>query len=356
MDNIGVYIHIPFCKSKCAYCDFVSFTGENADKYYAYKNALVKEIENAPPGGFLIKSVYFGSGTPTIFPARYILDILETIGKYNLSKDAEITIEANPGTASESDFADLKKGEVNRISFGLQSADDDVLAFLGRTHARRDFLRSYEAALRAGFTNIGADIIFAIPGKTRKPLEFTLDFLLGLALSHISAYALTIEAGTRFENLKPADEKTDREEYYLIRDTLQKNGFTRYEISNFAKPGKECAHNQNYWNRGEYLGYGVAAHSFARGSRFANTKSLENYLNGTTEIERRFISREEAAEEKIFLGLRSAEGVDKNGLEKYLGKIAEAVRMGFLSETGGRIRLTDKGIDVSNAVFEFILL
>lgn len=378
--DLGLYIHIPFCVRKCAYCDFVSFpAGESVQN--AYFRALLQELGEYQSLGntYLIRTIYFGGGTPSIADPIQLMRILLLIRDHFLvADDAEITIEVNPGTITRENLKAWKQIGINRLSIGLQSDHDELLKTLGRIHTYDDFLAGFRAARAAGFDNISVDLMYSLPGQTPEMWMNTIRNLSALGPEHISAYALTIEPGTPFADrygtpegaaLLPSEDD-DRRMYHEACEYLKAAGYERYEMSNFAKPGRYSRHNMIYWSMGDYLGIGLAASSYMNGRRFANPADLAEYKAAVPKLAARIRENEpqtkkEAMEEFMFLGLRRGRGVtakefaDAFGepLEKKYGDvIRRLVRQKMMVYEEGRLTLTDAGIDVSNAVLaEFLL-
>ncbi len=392
----GIYIHIPFCKSKCVYCDFLSARSEDDRQIKRDISSLgeeIREIAEMVPAGFkTVDSVFFGGGTPTLLDAGELIFILEELKKgFVITEDAEITTECNPGMVGRrychEGKADVKQGEqkeyfeklraagVNRISFGLQSALDRELKVLGRIHKFRDFKDIFAAARAAGFENINADIISAIPGQTIESFRETLKLVTELEPEHISCYSLILEEGTwLFEHLEEfpplPDEDTEREMYHLAKEFLKAEGYVQYEISNFCRnKDYRCRHNLGYWDRAVYFGFGAGAAGFDGRVRYKNISDTEEYIEkpGSKEdiSQREVLTKEEAMAEFMFLGLRKTEGVsgkdfsDSFGvtMESVYGDILKAqVKQGFIEKTKEGYALTEKGVDVSNSVMaEYII-
>ena len=376
-NEIGVYIHFPFCRSKCLYCDFPSLPGRES-YYEAYKNAVISEIDNsAELQVSSVDSVFFGGGTPTVLPVQYLTEIMEHLFHY-VSSGAEMSVEANPGAVDIKSLRALRKAGFNRLSLGAQAWQDPLLKRIGRIHNKKDILLSYEAAVGAGFNNINLDLMFSLPEQTMEDWTETLSEAARLKPAHISAYSLIIEEGTPFYRLNSEgrlrlpDEDTDRGMYYAITDILGSYGYHQYEISNFALEGGECRHNTKYWKRLPYLGFGTDSHSFYDNMRWHNTHCLKTYLNNVNKINinglregiYRLTSRE-AMEETMFLGLRLNEGVDGNSFfenfgvslqETYGNVINKMTASGLIGQTGNNFFLTAKGRDVSNYVLADFLL
>lgn len=359
MKALELYIHIPFCIRKCAYCDFLSAPADRSVQE-AYVEQLLKEIQKSweISGGYEVKTVFFGGGTPSIFPSDWLCRILTALGQvFAFSENTEVTVEANPGTVDEEKLAGYREAGVNRLSFGLQSADDRELKLLGRIHTWGQFLESYEAARRAGFRNINVDLMSALPGQTTESYRRTLGKVLALSPEHLSAYSLMIEEGTPFyeryrehPELLPSEEE-ERQMYYDTRELLTAHGYERYEISNYARPGYACRHNLGYWERTDYKGFGLGAASLLGNVRYTGQTALWEYLKGNMAETSEPLTEQAVREETFFLGLRKTEGVVPGGYRAhYEERIGRLKRQGLLEERDGRIRLTDRGIDVSNYV------
>lgn len=288
LNELGIYIHIPFCKQKCYYCDFVSYSNK-CSEVKEYIESLKKEIEEFDFSNYKVTSIYIGGGTPSYIDSIYIVEILSELKeklKCNLIefKDIEITIEVNPGTVDTKKLNDYKKLGINRLSIGLQSTKNDILKKIGRIHTYQEFLEIYKLARETGFKNINIDLMIGIPGQKIGDLKNTLQDIIKLEPEHISVYSLIIEENTPIEKMlengeiKLPDEDLERNMYWYVKNTLELNGYNHYEISNFAKLGKESRHNLNCWNQEEYIGFGVAAHSYLNGIRFSNTINVEEYI------------------------------------------------------------------------------
>ncbi|MDD2573871.1 MAG: radical SAM family heme chaperone HemW [Bacillota bacterium] len=370
----ALYVHIPFCIKKCHYCDFVSFPGME-DMQEDYVAALLAEM--ALYRGRDLRTVYLGGGTPTCMDPVFISRILEGIGRYfGTSRCVEVSIEANPGTLSDEMLDCLKKTGINRLSIGLQSWNPDELKVLGRVHNRADFIESYRRARKKGFDNINIDLIFGIPGQTMESWAKTLESIAGLRPEHISCYSLKIEEGTAFHRMlsegviqKP-DPDLDRDMYHFAVDYLCHRGYERYEISNFAKKGRECVHNLAYWDNRPYTGIGVAAHSYGNGVRRWNTADIHRYCSmlkkGLPPVEgTETLSASEEMFETIFLKLRTRWGIDFKEFEERFGKDLRTLyggqlegleKDGFVETDGRGFWLTPRGIDLSNRVFVQFLI
>ncbi len=370
---LGIYIHIPFCMKKCVYCDFLSAPA-NKDTISAYIDALINEISKCRQNTFRhqVQTIFIGGGTPSSIDARHIKRIIKTIYEhFDVSEFAEITIECNPGTVTKSKANAYKKAGINRISMGLQSANNEELKSLGRIHSFEDFIKSYNILRAAGFDNINVDLMSATMGQTVKSYENTLKKVIELGVEHISSYSLIIEEGTPLYEATDLDlpsEEDEREMYYLTEKMLNKAGYKRYEISNYAKPDRECKHNISYWIGTDYIGFGIGAASLFENVRFSNGRDLQSYidsngLNGPCEEEE--LSENARMEEFMFLGLRMMEGISKRyfyrrfktEFDTVYGKVTKKlVKQGLLIEDDDNVRLSKKGIDVSNYVMSEYLL
>lgn len=359
----SVYVHIPFCLRKCIYCDFrsVPLDGGLAARY---AEALCKEIILRGGGG-PVETVYIGGGTPTVLPEESLGEIFGAVRRaFELAPPAEITVEANPGTVDEKKLDALLGGGANRLSIGIQSLSDRELSFLGRAHNAAEAVKSVKMAQRAGFENISADLIFGIPGQTLEGWRETLMEAIGLGVGHFSAYELTPEEGTALmETLKAGgarmpEEGLILEMFSIALETLGGAGYEHYEVSSHAKPGLKCRHNLNYWQRGQYVGAGAGAHSFLGEKRWKNAEDIEKYIalvsSGSLPVEEaEEVSEGQAFEEAVFLGLRMTGGIP---LTEALREVSEGfVREGLMEIVEGRLRLTRRGLFVSNALIAGML-
>lgn len=425
MKSISIYIHIPFCVKKCQYCDFLSApAGSRAQEVYL--RALKQEIREqaARYREYEVQTVFIGGGTPTAVPCEKLCEVLKTVFTcYRVNPQAEISMEANPGTVTKEALLSYRKAGINRLSIGLQSTDDGELKLLGRIHTYKDFLQTYRWAQEAGFTNINLDIMSALPEQSVENYKKTLETVLSLRPQHISAYSLIVEEGTPFyekygqesEKLQATGEKQpdlpseeeEREMYALTEKLLAAAGYHRYEISNYALPGRECRHNLVYWKRGNYVGFGLGAASMVENVRFENTRKMQEYLaeyagvpgaepvfadaaQGDEQVlsnEQEFslredthsenaqefsirenvhpLSQQEQMEETMFLGLRLTEGVSKAEFHRQFGVsmeqiygevIQENIAQGLLADEAGYVCLTREGMDLSNYVMAQFLL
>ena len=410
MKELELYLHIPFCERKCAYCDFLSAPADLPVRI-SYIKKLQEEIAyyGAQYEEYQVSSIFFGGGTPTILEGYQLAAILETVKEhFNIATDAEITVECNPGTLTAGKGEKLVQAGFNRLSMGLQSADDRELQLLGRIHNFAQFLESYDLARKVGFRNINVDLMSALPGQTLKSWQDTLQKVTALRPEHISAYSLIIEEGTPFYERFAEDERireegghpkllpeedVERQMYELTETFLHTKGYERYEISNYAKPGYECRHNCGYWTRKDYLGLGLGASSLVEHQRFQNTSDLKTYLeqeyspqdNGLHEkaaenfplqekkqleqsehyIYMETLDKKSEMEEFMFLGLRLMAGISRQQFEKNFqvtlnsvyGEVLRKLKgEQLIEEVAGYVRLTEHGIDVSNYVLaEFLL-
>ncbi len=370
--DIGLYIHIPFCKQKCSYCDFVSFS-DRGNLVEKYKTAVIKEIKNKNISEYNIKTIYIGGGTPSILDSEYILDIINEL-KPNISENAEITIEINPGTADKKKLKNYKEIGINRLSIGLQSADNNILKEIGRIHTFEEFLNIYNLARELGFNNINVDLMLGLPNQTIGVLEKSIKEIIKLSPEHISVYSLILEENTKMWNmvndgkLKLPSEDIEREMYWKIKKLLEKEGYIHYEISNFAKKGYKSKHNSDCWEQKEYIGIGVAAHSYLDKTRFSNTPNLEKYINNINngDFDKNITINETQTDEDIkkeymLLGLRKIDGVSikkykskfgENPIFEYKQELNKLIQEHLLEIDGDNIKLTNKGLDLANLVWQ----
>lgn len=431
MQPLELYIHIPFCVKKCAYCDFLSGPAGEQERE-DYVNLLAEEIRNCPDAvkDYEVVSIFFGGGTPSLLTGEQMERLMDVIREtFTLGQDAEITMEMNPGTVEEEKLRKYKEAGVNRLSIGLQSVNDEELRLLGRIHTYEEFLEAYHMARDCGFANLNVDLISAIPGQTVESWRHTLEKVIALHPEHISAYSLILEEGTPFykkyveeeneEGPKLPDEDAERQMYWDTETLMEKNGYHRYEISNYAKEGCACRHNLGYWERVPYLGFGIGAASLVPGEligkldleerrnqkkekrgkavgdseshvnletagnkknavemkkeraagkmgRYTNPAKLKDYaLSYKNKFHAELLTEAEEMEEFMFLGLRKMNGISKKIFSEYFGKSLEDVygepiqkleNLNLLEQNVDRVWLTKRGIDVSNSVFvEFIL-
>ena len=402
MKKIGIYIHIPFCKQKCLYCDFVSFANrESMQKEYA--QAIKKEIENWKKlnKDYKIKTIYIGGGTPSYIDSKDIVDILNAIkGKIEntnetadnnkkgdtreldeinikenqAKKDISVTIEINPGTITKQKLEDYKKAGVNRLSIGLQSTQDFLLKQIGRIHNYQQFIETYNLAREVGFKNINVDLMLGLPNQSIQDLKESLEKICELEPEHISVYSLIVEDNTPIKklidtgNLVLPDEEIERQMYWYVKDFLELKGYKHYEISNFAKPGFESEHNLDCWNQEEYIGFGVAAYSYIDNKRFGNISNIEQYIENcnNNEFEKNVILEEvqdktKKMNEYMILGLRKIDGIsiqeferifNENPIMLYRKELQKLHEEKLIVIDGDRIKLSNKGLDLANLVWE----
>lgn len=374
---LALYIHIPFCVQKCLYCDFLSASAPAAEQKI-YIEKLLEELaywKEILQESYYIQTIFIGGGTPTGLEPQLLLRLGKSVRDF-LGDTVEFTVEANPGTVTKEHIEVFRQMGISRISLGLQSAQDKELKALGRLHDYAGFLRTYDRLRDSGFDNINIDLMQDIPEQTVRSYEETLSKVISLTPEHISSYSLIVEEGTPFYQLQQEgklqlpDEDTDREMYRMTQEMLSCAGYHRYEISNYAKPGKECRHNLTYWRMEEYLGLGLGAASYFQGYRFSNETDRSRYNLLPVEklrAERHFVTPKEEMEEYVFLGLRMQEGISRRAFDKrfqvdfneqYRNVLSSLFEKSLLAEDKNhdRIYLTDRGIDVSNVVLaEFLL-
>ena len=374
MKEISLYIHIPFCKQRCFYCDFPTFAGKERFRE-EYIDALIKEIKEKC-SDYLIKTIFIGGGTPSYLEEKELEKLLIAVSKLNLSDKLEYSIECNPGTVNEDKLKIMKKYGINRISFGLQSCNNQLLKKIGRIHTFKEFLENYNLARKIGFNNINIDLMYGLPNLTIQDWKDTLEKISELRPEHISAYSLIIEEGTAFYKLYEKDklelpsEDDERVMDKLTKDILKSNGYHQYEISNFALPGKECEHNKVYWSLEEYIGVGSASSSYIDGYRLVNTSNINDYIekinnNISVVIDKYENTIEDEMEEFVFMGLRMVSGIDLLKFKKKFGVdinsiykevIEKNIKDGLLVVEENKMFLTAKGMELSNSVMsDFIL-
>ena len=386
MKELGLYIHIPFCLKKCDYCDFISYCNKN-NYIEKYIDSIKKEINkaiNAITDEYQVTTIYIGGGTPSSIDSKYIVDILNTVRTVendNISMvPEEITIEINPGTITEQKLVDYKMAGINRISIGLQETDNNLLNQIGRIHTYEQFLETYRMARKIGFHNINVDLMIGLPNQSIENIKQSLNKVINLNPEHISIYSLILEEGTKLyekyqrKEIELPDEELERNMYWYVKNTLENNGYVHYEISNFAKTGYESKHNLNCWNQGEYIGVGVAAHSYINKIRYSNTEKLEEYLTegdqkgsdpfwspSDARIIHEIQKEEDMQKEYMLLGLRKIDGVS---IQKFKNKFAQnpififnqelkkLTEEGLIQVDRDNIKLTNRGLDLANLVWE----
>ncbi len=379
--NLGIYIHIPFCRQKCLYCDFLSMaSGTEEDLLHrAYMNLLKKEIQltarELPSDSFRVESVFIGGGTPSLVDPALITDLMSEVrASFHLSDDPEITIESNPGTLTPEKLLAYREAGINRLSMGVQSFDPACLKAIGRIHGPEEVLENFRQAREAGFDNINLDLMFSLPGQTMESWRDTLKKALELAPEHLSYYSLQIEEGTPFYRmiqegtLKQNSDGLDRQMYEEARALFRESGYHLYEISNAALPGRECRHNLKYWSMEEYLGLGLGSHSYICGQRFSNARTHQEYgeLLGEGKLPRVWThqnTREDEIGEYLFTGLRKEEGISLPDFQRRFGeeiqqhykdkwhKINEFIENKQLIIEKDKLKLTESGIHISNRIF-----
>ena len=369
--GMELYLHMPFCVRKCAYCDFLSFpSGAKTQRMYAKRLMEDIDVMGKRYGEIPVETIFIGGGTPSVPDSALIVEIMEHVRHaFHVADGAEISMEANPGTVTREKLTDYRKAGINRLSFGLQSANDRELKLLGRIHTWAEFLESFTLARECGFANLNIDLMSALPGQTCESWKETLSRVTDLDPEHISAYSLIIEEGTPFgerygseegRKLLP-DEDSEREMYHETKRFLKDCGYERYEISNYAKPGRECRHNIGYWTGVPYLGLGLGASSYLDGCRFTVNPDMKQYLEEKpgmfVDIEK--LTKKDMEEEFFYVGLRMTAGVSLSEFERRFGISAKEVYPGlmetFVKEKaarfeGDRFVLTDYGLDVSNYI------
>lgn len=383
--EIGLYIHIPFCRQKCYYCDFVSFANRD-DMIERYVNCLKQEIiqyaqENKVMADhdlepkYILKTIYIGGGTPSAISERYIVEILETVKEnFEIKDDAEITIEVNPGTATKEKLETYKEFGINRLSIGLQAVQDDILKKIGRIHTYQDFLDTYNYARDVGFSNMNVDLMIDLPDQTLDNVKESVKEIIRLKPEHISVYSLILEKNTRMYEMiaskvaEIAPDDIERQMYWYVKKTLEKHNYMQYEISNFAKQGFESRHNMDCWNQNEYIGVGTAACSYIEDKRYSNVEALDEYITNIENKEpnknlilEEVLKLEDKMNEYMMLGLRKIDGIDiqtfenkfhVNPIMKYCKILEKLNHEGLIEINANTIKLTNKGIDLANLVWE----
>lgn len=371
----GIYIHIPFCKQKCFYCDFTSYCDKNnlmEDYIKCLKKEIQKELKNK---NLLVDTIYIGGGTPSILKPEYIKEIIYEINdNSNILDNAEITIEVNPGTVDIKKLESYKKYGINRLSIGLQSANDKLLKQLGRIHNYEQFFKCFQDARKAEFKNINIDLMIGLPNQTIQDIFDSVQKIVNINPEHISVYSLIVEEGTKLYNqiekgdLVIPEEEFERKMYWMVKESLKKFGYNHYEISNFSKVGYESKHNTNCWNQKEYLGFGVAAHSYFNNIRYSNISNIEEYIKNidSEEYEKNreiheIQSEESKQKEYMLLGLRKIDGIDitefknkfiQNPIYLFRKELNKLIEKDLIEIDENNIKLTNKGLDLANLVWE----
>ncbi len=375
MEELGIYIHIPFCKQKCFYCDFCSFANKN-EMQGKYVETVINEIKNIThKEKYTVTTIYLGGGTPSILNPDYIKSILQEIkSSFEILDDAEITIEINPGTVNEEKLKKYKEYGINRLSIGLQSANDKILKKIGRIHDYKQFEETFFYARKCGFKNINVDLMIGLPTQAVEDVKQTLEKIIQKNPEHISVYSLIIEEGTIIEKLinenklQLPDEETERIMYWTVVNELKENGYNQYEISNFSKKTYESKHNTNCWKQKQYIGLGTSAHSYLNKKRYSNTNNIEEYIKNIQEnnISKNITIHEEQTEEStmneyMLLGLRMIQGININEFKqkfkidptiKYKEILEKLQKENLIQITKTSIKLTKQGIDFGNIVWE----
>ena len=385
MKYMGMYIHIPFCKRKCSYCDFYSLD-KSSDKIPEYIKTLKQELIEVGQGikqdakekindDVTIDTIYIGGGTPSFIESKYIKEIIETVNKnYNLAKDVEITIEINPGTVNKEKLKDYIECGINRCSLGMQTANNELLKTIGRIHTKEDFINAYNEARNAGFENINIDFIIGIPMQKLKDIDDMLEMLKKINPEHVSIYSLILEENTVLKKkiddglLNLPDEETERKMYWKVKENLEKQGYEHYEISNFAKQGYYSKHNWNCWNQKEYIGFGASAHSYTDNVRYSNISCIDEYISNykKNKQEDNIVFNEKQnkytkMQEYMILGLRKINGINKDEFKEkfsieledvFKNEIEKLLKQGLIEKLNNNIKLTKRGIDVANIVWE----
>ena len=370
--DIGLYIHMPFCKAKCYYCDFISYA--NKEKLIKeYVEALIKEMKHNNLSKYSIQTVYIGGGTPSLIDNESISKIMDNVRPF-VADNAEITIEINPGTANKEKLKKYKEIGINRLSIGLQSADNELLSEIGRIHKYEDFLNVYNEARNIGFRNINVDLMLGLPNQDLKKLEESVKEVITLSPEHISIYSLILEENTKLydmvmnEELKLPDEAIERKMYWNVKKMLENEGYIHYEISNFAKEGYKSRHNSDCWEQKEYIGIGVSSHSYLNNKRYSNSESVEEYIKNinNNDFDKNITIHEEQTKEDkqkeyMILGLRKINGVNitkfknkfgENPIFLYRQELNKLVQEELIEIYDNNIKLTDKGLDLANVVWE----
>lgn len=371
---LGIYIHIPFCASKCSYCDFYSLAGQES-KMEKYRNALIKHIEEAAPQmePYYIDTIYFGGGTPSFFGAKYICEIFNTLKRTaKVLKSSEVTVEMNPDSVAQDELRMLKNEGVNRISLGVQSANDDILRLIGRRHSFKQAEQAVRMAKAEGFDNINLDLIYGLPSQTKNDWADTLSKCIALRPQHFSCYGLKLEDGTpicKYRGTAFLPDDDDQADMYLyMTDILEHYGFPQYEISNFSLPGKESRHNLKYWTLNDYMGFGPGAHSFVGGVRYSYVRDLDKYIDGvfgSADIIDEYEKTDKLgrAAEYIMLGMRTVRGISKDeystvyrsGFDKIEYLLGEYEKKGWTKRSGDRWSFTSSGYLLSNILIGTLL-
>ena len=365
-NNLGIYVHVPFCAAKCAYCDFYSLAGK-PELWDAYVTRMITELQQQAPEcqDWTVDTIYFGGGTPSLLGGERIAGMLHTIRDcYAVQPDAEITVEANPDSMTDAFLSQTRAAGVNRLSMGIQSAQDDALQALGRIHTFRQAQDAFSRARQAGFDNLSVDLMYALPGQTLSQLEQSIDALLALQPEHLSCYGLTLEPHTPLGRKNPVlpDEDTQADMYLLLCRKMAEAGFEHYEISNFARPGYHSRHNSRYWKQSPYLGFGPGAHGDWQNMRYEIPRDLPAWLAGQLKPVPEDTEAIDRAAEYVMLSLRTAEGFDSEWYQNTflrsaapIERVLSGLPQQYIQHTGSRWYLTDTGFLISNAILVEVL-
>ena len=365
-NNLGIYVHVPFCAAKCAYCDFYSLAGK-PELWDAYVTRMITELQQQAPEcqDWTVDTIYFGGGTPSLLGGERIAGMLHTIRDcYAVQPDAEITVEANPDSMTDAFLSQTRAAGVNRLSMGIQSAQDDALQALGRIHTFRQAQDAFSRARQAGFDNLSVDLMYALPGQTLPQLEQSIDALLALKPEHLSCYGLTLEPHTPLGRQNPVlpDEDTQADMYLLLCQKMAEAGFEHYEISNFARPGYTSRHNSRYWKQSPYLGFGPGAHGDWQNMRYEIPRDLPAWLAGQLKPVPEDTEAIDRAAEYVMLSLRTAEGFDSEWYQNTflrsaapIERVLSGLPQQYIQHTGSRWHLTDTGFLISNAILVEVL-
>ena len=372
MKELGIYIHIPFCKKKCDYCDFISYSDKiNCIKEYVetLKNEIKHELNKIvnDKKNYRVTTIYIGGGTPSFIDSKYIVDIINIIKESVLIDNIEFTIEVNPGTVTKKKLEDYKSVGINRLSIGLQETNNELLKEIGRIHTYEEFLDIYNLARKLGFKNINVDLMIGLPNQSIKNIKDSLEKIINLNPEHISIYSLILEEGTKlydkYETEKTVlpDEELERNMYWYVKNTLENTGYIHYEISNFAKKGYESKHNVNCWEQKEYIGFGLAAHSYIKGIRYSNDPKGSDPFGSFEKTIHEIQTKENQQKEYMLLGLRKIEGISiqkfknkfgENPIFLFKNELNKLVEQDLIVVDGDIIKLTNKGLDLANLVWE----
>ncbi len=362
MKYLSIYVHIPFCKKKCDYCNFTSFACEqNVERYFF---SLFNEIKNQSKNfsNKLVNTIFIGGGTPSIVKANFIEQLLLTIKQnFSLTKNCEITIECNPDSTTKEKLLTYKNCGINRISFGVQSLNNNLLESIGRVHNSLQAINAIKIAQQVGFKNINADVMLGLPNQTKQNAISTLKKLVNLGIQHVSLYTLILEENTPLfkkvqsnSKLLPAEDDVVKI-FKSCSNYLKKNGFERYEVANFSKHNKQCKHNVGYWQNADYIGFGVSAHSKINNVRFSNTNNLVEYINNKNTVQTETLTTEQIREEKIMLGLRTSKGITLSIVKHKQSELKLLKKNNFIEIKNNKVKATQKGFFVLNQIILMLI-